>query len=154
MFARPVDRQFPVRRYFGDTGSEYSWSMDPDTGYWVPIQYHGKGQHTGTDFSCVKGTVVRAMSDGMVIKVGHENRLDHKVGAGLHIVQLVNLMGYDSWLLKYSHLKAAYVSTGQMVSKYDPIAESGDSGAVSEPYLHVDMMDLKHQYKAIQFELE
>lgn len=152
MFARPVDSQYPIKAYFGELGSQYDWSLDPDLACWLPIKNFGKGQHRGTDFDCPIGTVVRAMADGMIIGVRHENKLNFKEGAGLYITQLVNLLGHNSWIVRYAHLKAAYIKVGEYAQKYQPIAESGNSGAVVSPYLHVDMMDLKHQYRAIQFE--
>lgn len=92
------------------------------------------------------------MADGIVTSVRHENKQDPNAGSGLHITQLVNLLGYDSWIVRYTHLKAAYVKVGQMIQKHDPIAESGSSVDTGEAYLHVDMMDLRHQYRAVQFE--
>ena len=126
--------------------------MEPDTGYWLPIQRDGLGQHRGVDFDCPKGTIVRAIADGVIFSVKHESSLDFKMGSGLRILQLVNMLGHDSWIIKYSHLKAAYVIVGQMVKRFEPMAESGDSGNADHPFLHVDMMDLKQQYRAIQFE--
>lgn len=153
MFARPVDDSFPIKAHFGDLGVQYDWSMDPDNGYWIPVKCHqGRGNHRGTDFDCPIGTVVKAMADGMIIAVKHENALDSKQGVGLFITQLVNDLGHDSWVVRYCHLKAAYTKVGDFVYKHQPIAESGNSGAVVSPYLHVDMTDLRRQYKAIQFE--
>lgn len=154
MFSRPVDPGIAVKRYYGEKGRRYQWSIDPDNGFWIPVKNSdGFGQHRGTDFECPTGTLVRAMADGVVIRCRHENSLDPKVGAGLYILQLLNLLDYDSWILKYSHLKAVYVQPGEQVYRFQAIAESGDSGDTDSSYLHVDLMNLHRQWKAIQVEV-
>lgn len=92
------------------------------------------------------------MADGFIVRARFENHLDHKQGAGLYIFQLINLPGYDSWVLHYAHLRSARVKPGDQVCRFDVIAESGDTGNVSEPYLHCDLMSLRHQWRAIPFD--
>ncbi len=92
------------------------------------------------------------MADGVIIRARFESALDATAGAGLYILQLVNLPGYDSWVLRYSHLKAVYVAHGAQVYRGQAMAESGNTGAVLSPYLHVDLMNLKQQWKAIPLE--
>jgi len=92
------------------------------------------------------------MVDGIIIRSRFENALDSTLGSGLYIFQLVMLVGYDSWCLKYSHLKASYVSVGQKVKAGEGIAESGQSGDAISPFLHVDLMNLKKQWKNILFD--
>lgn len=150
MFLRPVDSIFPIKTYYGEKGYRFDWSIDPDLGLWVPMRLaDGQGQHRGTDFNCPRYTPVRAMADGIIIRTRYESALDSRRGAGLYVLQLVQGLGYDSWVIKYSHLKAAYVEVGTPVKRGHFIAESGSSGAVDGPYLHVDLMNLKHQWKAI-----
>jgi len=149
-FARPVDPRYPIKAHYGDKGSQYDWSMERDTGYWLPMKGEdGLGEHRGTDFDCPIGTIVRAMSDGMILRSRFENSLDTSVGAGLYILQIVSMMGRDSWVLKYSHLKGSYVKPAQRVRRGDPIAESGMSGKCLYPTLHVDLMNLQHQWRPI-----
>lgn len=153
MFSRPVSHDFPIKTFFGEKDRRFVWSIDPDNGIWIPTRGpYGLGQHRGTDFDCPAGTPVRAMADGFIVRSRFENTLNFSEGAGLYIVQLVSLTGYDSWMLRYSHLKASYVTPGEQVCRYDPIAESGDSGDAAVPYLHVDLMNLKRQWKAVQFD--
>jgi murein DD-endopeptidase MepM/ murein hydrolase activator NlpD len=92
------------------------------------------------------------MSDGMIIRSRFQNYLDSKEGAGLYVLQLVTLLGYDSWVLKYSHLKSSFVSPGQQIKRGDAIAESGMSGNCLSPYLHIDLMSLHRQWKPIPIE--
>lgn len=151
MFLRPVDSLFPIKRYYGERGRGFDWSMDPDIGLWVPMRHvDGQGQHRGTDFDCPRGTLVRAMADGLIMRARHESSLDAGQGAGLYILQLVSGLGFDSWVLKYTHLKAIYVQVGKRVKRGDFIAESGNSGAVDSPYLHVDLVNLKRQWQSVE----
>lgn len=153
MFSRPVDHAFPIRAFYGEKNRRYTWSLDSDNGFWIPIKGpDGLGQHRGTDFDCPVGTVVRAMVDGIIIRTRFESSLDAAAGAGLYILQLVNSPGYDSWVLRYSHLKAVYVHPGKRVIRGEGIAESGRSGDAESPYLHVDLMNLKRQWRAIPLE--
>jgi len=143
-FTRPVDALYPVQARYREKGSHYHWSVDPDNGLWIPTQRDGQGEHRGTDFACPAGTVIRAMADGLIIRSRFESALDPQSGAGLFITQLVSLMGHDSWVLMYSHLKASFVYPGHAVKQGQAIAESGVK-------LHTDLMNLKHQWKEISF---
>lgn len=153
MFSRPVDSTYLVRKYYAEKGRHYDWSIDPDNGFWVPVKdKDGFGQHHGIDFDCEPGTIVRAMADGVIVRAQFESATDFTLGRGLYILQLVNFPGFDSWMLCYSHLKAAYVKPGQRVCRLDAMAESGNSGNVIAPFLHVDLMNLKRQWKPIPLE--
>lgn len=153
MFTRPVDHAFQIQRYYGEKDRRFTWSLDPDNGFWIPIKdQYGFGQHRGTDFDCPIGTVVRAMADGIIIRRRFESALDAKEGAGLYVLQLVSMPGYDNWVLRYAHLRAVYVEPGDRIVRGQPIAESGNTGDVLSPYLHVDLMNLKRQWRAIPLE--
>ncbi len=152
-FYRPVDDRFPVLAHFAEWGTRWFWYVDPDTGMWIPRGSAPglRGQHKGVDFDCPKGSVVCAVSDGIIAKARFESPIDSNRGAGLYIIQLVQMHGHDAWWMKYSHLKAVYVQVGDEVKRGQPIAESGDSGEVERPLLHVDLADTKHppQYHPI-----
>lgn len=153
MFIRPVDDRFSIKAFYGEKNKRYTWSIDPENGFWIPIQgKDGIGQHRGTDFDCPIGTVVRAMADGFVIRARFQDTLNHSAGAGLHILQFINTPEYDGWVLRYAHLKAVYVKPGGLVLSGQAIAESGNTGDVVSPYLHVDLMNLKRQWRAIALE--
>lgn len=153
MFSRPVETSCPITCYYGEKHPRFTWSLDPDNRFWIPVRGSDSlGQHRGTDFDCPVGTVVRAMSDGLIIRARYENNLNQSAGAGYHILQLVTMPGYDSWILKYAHLSKANLVPGARVVRGDPIGQSGQSGAVDRPYLHVDLMNLRRQWEAIPFE--
>lgn len=150
MFSPPVDPRYPATSYFTEKHRRHDWSIDPDNGIWIPVKgLGGFGEHRGVDFSCPVGTVVHAMSDGIVIRSRYESSVDAHVGAGLYVLQLVSLPGFDSWVLKYAHLKSVCVIPGQRIQKYETIGESGETGDVASPYLHTDLMDLRRQWKPI-----
>jgi len=153
VFTCPVDPQYKIQCEYAEKNKRFAWSIDPENGLWLPSRDRdGFGHHRGLDFSCPVGTIVRAMVDGIIIRSRFENALDSTLGSGLYIFQLVMLVGYDSWCLKYSHLKASYVSVGQKVKAGEGIAESGQSGDAISPFLHVDLMNLKKQWKNILFD--
>ena len=150
LFIKPVDTLSPIKVDYGEPGTKYTWSIDLDTGFWIPIKGpDGLGHHNGIDFDCPVGSVVRSMSDGFILRSKFENHLDTTEGSGLYILQLVILPGFDSWVLKYTHLKSSFVSPGQSVKRGEAIAESGFSGNSLSSYLHVDLMNLSHQWRPI-----
>lgn len=149
-FIRPVDTLFDIATPFRERSRKYTWSIDPDNGVWVPMQDHeGMGEHHGIDFSCPSGTPVRAVCDGIILKSRFENAIDTSVGAGLHIMQLVKMLGYDCWAIRYSHLKSSFVTPGDNVKQGQSLGESGKSGDASYSYLHIDLMNLHYQWKDI-----
>jgi len=151
VFIRPVDELYPVQTYFGEKNPKYEWSIDPDNGLWIPVKTDGHGDHRGIDYACPFGTIVRAMSDGFIIRSRFEDHFNTGKGAGLYITQLVTLLGFDSWILRYSHLSASYMYPGQSIRQGQAIALSGNSGDCDSPYLHIDLMNLKGQWKDIPF---
>ena len=150
-FRRPLDQKYPICANFLAWGERFEWYIDKDNGYWIPrgSEPGAKGQHRGTDFACPVGTPVMAMADGMITKTGFERAIYTELGCGLHILQLVSLPGYDSWWIRYGHLRRVLVHLGDTVKAGQVVAESGQSGAAGYPMLHVDLMDTKHQYKEI-----
>lgn len=153
MFRRPVDHVYPIKAFYGQKEPHYTWSIDPDNGFWIPVR--GKdnlGQHRGTDFDCPVGTAVRAMAAGVILRARFESAIDIEEGAGLHILQLVSLVGFDNWVIRYSHLKSVFVKPGDPVERGAILGESGKTGDVTSPYLHVDLVDVRRQWKAIPLE--
>lgn len=150
MFVKPVDAFFDICTPFGEKNKRYNWSIDPDNGVWIPARdRYSMGQHCGIDFACPSGTIVRAIADGFIVRSRFENSLNTAIGSGLYISQLLMMPGYDNWSVKYSHLKASFVRPGDRVKQGQPIAESGKSGEVQFSYLHIDLLDLKYQWRDI-----
>lgn len=103
--------------------SPFGFRSDPITGE--------SKMHTGMDFSCRPGNPVYATGDGTVVLV--ENDF---YGYGNHI-EVDHGFGYVS---RYSHLADMFVYVGQKVSRGDCIAQSGNSGRVTGPHLHYEIL--------------
>ena len=85
--------------------------------------------HRGLDFSVPVGTPVRVTGDGVIMAVQQQSgfgrviKVDH--GHGLCTV--------------YAHLDEQLVKKGDVVSRGDIIAKSGNSGRSSAPHLHYEI---------------
>jgi hypothetical protein len=85
-------------------------------------------RHTGTDASVPVGTPAYATVSGTVVAVGYNSTLGN----------FVIWWGDDGLFWSYSHLEhAAYVSIGQRISTGQHIADTGETGDVTGPHLHV-----------------
>jgi murein DD-endopeptidase MepM/ murein hydrolase activator NlpD len=87
--------------------------------------------HNGMDFSCDPGNPIYATGDGTVILVESDF-----YGYGNHI-EVDHGFGYVS---RYSHLSDMFAYVGQKVHRGDCIALSGNSGRVTGPHLHYEVM--------------
>lgn len=85
--------------------------------------------HKGTDFRAEIGTPVYAMNDG-IIKIAKSFSVYGNVIAIDHGQGLVTL---------YMHLSRINVKQGESVKLGDTIGESGDTGYVSAPHLHISI---------------
>jgi murein DD-endopeptidase MepM/ murein hydrolase activator NlpD len=98
--------------------------------------------HDGLDFSCDVGTPVQTTADGVVEEAGWDNS-----GYGLRVI--VN-HGYG-FKTVYAHLSKALVARGQVVSRGDDIALSGNSGLSSGAHLHYEVHYLGNKLNPRQF---
>lgn len=89
---------------------------------------------------------MRAVCDGLIVKAGPDDPIDEKQGK--RVVQIVSLIGYDFWWLRYRHLRQPIPHPGYRVKQGDPIGYSGKNG---ESYLCVELLDPKGQYHPIPF---
>ena len=86
--------------------------------------------HNGIDIINDVGTIVKATGKGKVIFVGIRG------GYGL-TVEIDHGFGYQTI---YAHLSAVNVREGQIVSRNQSIAKSGNSGLSSGPHLHYEVL--------------
>jgi prefoldin subunit 5 len=93
--------------------------------------------HSGLDFTCPTGTVVRTTGDGTVKRI--ENR---RTGYGKNIL-IDHGYGYET---RYAHLSAIDVKVGDKVEKGQAIGEVGNTGTSTAPHLHYEVM---HNGKAV-----
>ena len=108
--------------------SPFGVRVDPITGI-------GK-MHTGMDFACPPGNPVYVTGDGTVVLVESDF-----YGYGNHI-EVDHGFGYVS---RYSHLSDMYVYPGQKLLRGDCIGRSGQSGRVTGPHLHYEII-YRHDY--------
>ncbi len=85
--------------------------------------------HYGIDLVVDRGTPVWAPGDGKVEFVGRRG------GYGL-VVEIDHGFGYET---VFAHLSKALVKKGQMVSRGEVIAKSGNSGLSTGPHLHYEV---------------
>jgi hypothetical protein len=85
-------------------------------------------RHTGVDASCAVGTRAYATIAGTVVAVGYNSTLGN----------FVIWWGDDGLFWSYSHLEhAAYVTIGQRIAGGQHIGDTGDTGDVTGPHLHI-----------------
>jgi hypothetical protein len=111
-----------------------------------------KAKHDGIDYQGTEGDVVRAVADGVVVKL--------KKGAQPFTIKEIKAKRYGSnsygnyvtlehepkttngksqtQHTVYSHLKDVYVKQGQSVKKGDPIGTMGRTGQAYSPHLHFE----------------
>lgn len=147
-FARPVPAKFKIVAHYGDPGLRWDQQLDLKTGYWIP-RCEGYGNHHGYDFECPSGTPVSALAPGQIVRADFYPV--EEMGNAVNVIQLVVMPGFDSWWIRYDHLVSANVTLGQAVGRGELIGHSG-IGQANKPYLHVDMMDPRHQYRPILWE--
>lgn len=90
--------------------------------------------HRGTDFGARVGTSVTAIADGVVVAA-----TDHYAD-GDNYGTVVVLDHGNGWQSLYAHLDRATVRVGQRISGGGQIAMSGQSGRVSGPHLHLEVL--------------
>jgi len=86
--------------------------------------------HSGTDFLAVWSDTVYSTGIGKVNKSGWN------LGCGRQ-VRVSHCGGYES---SYSHLSRLFVEVGDLVGVGDPIGRAGNSGAVTGPHLHYEVI--------------
>ena len=86
--------------------------------------------HHAFDIASLTGTPVRAAASGTVKEVGQDER------HGIHI-RLEHLEGYETF---YSHLDAADVEAGELVTQGQEIGQVGHTGISTGPHLHFQIL--------------
>lgn len=86
--------------------------------------------HFGVDFSCMPGSLVFSMEDGIVINIEYSFETEYNV-----YVQNGN------WVMIYAHLSQVVVKKGEKLEKGKLIGYSGGRGQLSagSPQLHIEI---------------
>ena len=102
--------------------SKFGWRKKPLGDGWQ--------KHTGVDFLAAWYDTVYATGSGLVIKSGWS------MGYGRQI-KISHCGGYES---TYAHLYKVFVRIGDSVTLGQPIGRAGNSGIVTGPHLHYEIL--------------
>jgi murein DD-endopeptidase MepM/ murein hydrolase activator NlpD len=86
--------------------------------------------HKGTDYAADRGTPVRAIGDGVVVRAGW--------GAGYGNV--LEIRHRNGFVTRYGHLSRFNVRAGQRVSIGETVAYVGSTGLATGPHLHFEVL--------------
>ena len=95
-----------------------------------PFDKNKKDFHTGMDIAAAKGTYIKSAFDGLVTETGYTDI------AGNYIKVTSN----EELQTFYGHTQFILVKTGETVYKGQPIATVGDTGLVTGPHLHFEVL--------------
>lgn len=166
-FLRPVPVCFPITRRYGESSKSFNYRLNKETGLWESGLFCSNcldkdpcsckfpdpsGLHYGIDFGCPNGTPFVAMADGMIIRVEYERSCDIH-SSGSRVIQLVSKIGYDSFKIIYKNVGEIIEKPGaRTIRAGDRIGYTNYEGDGS-PYLHVEMRDLKNQWRDIPIDI-
>jgi len=102
--------------------SKYGWRKSPVSGVWQ--------MHSGVDYMAAWYDTVYCTGSGVVVKSGWN------LGYGRQI-KVKHMLDYES---TYSHLYKVFVKKGDSVSVGQPIGRAGNSGMVTGPHLHYEIL--------------
>jgi murein DD-endopeptidase MepM/ murein hydrolase activator NlpD len=88
-------------------------------------------RHSGIDFGGVRGAIILAAHEGVVIYTGRDFR-----GYGNMMLIEYN----DEWATLYGHLDSFLVSEGTIVSPGTAVATMGSTGRATGVHLHFELM--------------
>lgn len=95
-----------------------------------PFNSKTKDFHTGIDIAAAKGTFIKASFDGIVESTGYSD----VAGNYIRINSNENLQTF------YCHTQFIFVKEGEKVLKNQIIATVGDTGMVTGPHLHFEVI--------------
>jgi hypothetical protein len=103
--------------------------------------FHEERPHPGIDISAPMGTPILAAAGGMVIQVG--------TGTGYGMMVTIE-HGYGL-VTRYAHVSKALVRVGQRVRRGDEIALVGNTGIVTAPHLHYEVIVNGNQQDPLKY---
>lgn len=105
----------------GQLSSGFGLRTDPLEG--------GRRFHYGLDIAAEEGAVVSSFADGTVMAVGESSELG----------RYVTVSHPNGYTTLYAHCTRITASSGQQVSRGDPIAEVGETGRATGNHLHFEL---------------
>ena len=95
-----------------------------------PFDKKVKDFHTGLDIAAAKGTFIKAAFDGIVTETGYTDIAGNYIRIG----------SSEEMQTFYGHTQFVFVKQGDTVIKSQPIATVGDTGLVTGPHLHFEVV--------------
>ena len=95
-----------------------------------PFNKKSKDMHTGVDIAAAKGTFIKAAFEGEIVETGYTDI------AGNYIKIETN----NELQTFYGHTQFVFVKQGDYVLKGQVIASVGDTGMVTGPHLHFEVL--------------
>ncbi|MBE6886999.1 MAG: M23 family metallopeptidase [Ruminococcaceae bacterium] len=122
-FEKYVPEEKGIKPVKGVLTSEFGIRTDP-------FNKKSKDLHTGIDIAAAKGTFIKASFEGKVIETGYTD----VAGNYIKIETNENLHTF------YGHTQFVFVKQGDYVLKGQVIATVGDTGMVTGPHLHFEVL--------------
>ncbi len=129
----PFSLTFPLPGTGSTETSGYGWRINPVTG-------EGEEFHTGNDLAAAEGTPVLAAADGVV----------RVAGAHASYGNYIRLLHENGDETLYAHMQYLYVRPGQSVKAGQVIGASGQTGNVTGPHLHFELLHEGIRYDPTQ----
>ncbi len=102
------------------------------------------GGHTGIDFACEVGTVIRSIGNGTVVYEGWAYNIPGGVNNTWLIAPnyagIVVIIDHGECVSIYGHNLESTVNVGDQVSRGQAISKSDTTGLASGPHLHFEVM--------------
>lgn len=114
---------YPLPFVVSSVTSGYGWRIDPVSG-------EGTEFHTGADLPVAEGTQVLAAADGVVRVAGTHSSYGN-------YVRILHPNGDETL---YAHMQYIYVRAGQKVERGQVLGTSGQTGNVTGPHLHFELL--------------
>lgn len=121
------------------TGDDYSGSISSYYGYRYHPIHEEIRLHRGLDIAVPEGTDLYAGINGTVTTG------DDPGGYGLYVV----ITGDDGTQVRYAHMSAYNVRSGDTVRKGEIIGQSGNTGASTGPHVHVEVKQNGEYYNPL-----
>jgi hypothetical protein len=122
---------------FGQIGGNpfwdsFNWMNNITSTYGYRIFDNQKKMHYGLDISCPENTPLSAIMDGYVVETGYNDILGN-------YIKYETKLNNAKFLITYEHLRSYKVSEGDLITKDQEIAFSGDTGTSTGPHLHIQV---------------
>lgn len=130
------------RRDTEAAGVTTAFTALPTENYRLSARYNQRGRmwssgrHTGLDFSTSRGTAVRSVASGKVVKSGWAGPYG----------KLVIVRHFDGKSTYYAHLAGIKVKRGQKVAAGQRLGAVGSTGNSTGPHLHFEVRSKRGQH--------